>query len=476
MLTSLKKVILIFALAVSAVLAAQDRPPGGFVLDQISRQPVPNASVFINGTSIGTFCGEDGAFSLAGFPAPPFKLTVSAVGYQSETVDITPGSSRGLQIELLPKAVLLSEVTIRAADKNGWEKYGPDFIADFIGYSPFAQSCRILNPQVLSFLYDEKERKLTLHAEKPILIRNDALGYKITYWLEHFEADYARGTLFYRGDSQFQDLITDKTKKKQATQWLQNRQSAYKGSLQHFIRALFQGNLEKEGFLVQIMQRMKVESLYENAPRQLDTVFFNNEKIEALYHKIIERGKASGNALTEQAAKATANRMLNDLKTWYRDSTDLSTRRYGIMDGKTLQREFYEFKKDELNPEKVVISQYPANEELERQASNGMINVVYSSLVPADSLVYKDENGNKLFSFPHFLHITFNGENEEEAYLARQNPFKKPAPTPQTSIISLRNAPFVRIYANGFFESSYDLLLEKYWSYEKLDKLLPLEY
>jgi hypothetical protein len=129
----------------------------GKVLDANTRQPIARASVYINGSSIGTSCNDAGIFYLDRFPKPPYKINVSAVGYETGVFEIPKTSEHNsITVLLKPKALELAEVIIRAPEKNGWQLHGKEFIEEFIGYSDFAKQCRIRNPEALPLDYRVK--------------------------------------------------------------------------------------------------------------------------------------------------------------------------------------------------------------------------------------------------------------------------------------------------------------------------------
>jgi len=73
----LKPLSFLFAVVMSVQLYAQVRQ--GVVLDANTRKPIARASVYISGSAIGTSCNDEGVFYLHRFPAPPYRIHVSAV-------------------------------------------------------------------------------------------------------------------------------------------------------------------------------------------------------------------------------------------------------------------------------------------------------------------------------------------------------------------------------------------------------------
>ena len=348
---------------------AQSIVEKGLVLDKLTNQPIAGASVFINASGIGAVCGSDGSFNLSKFIQAQFGhpvLTIVAMGY--ETANFNLANHKGAVVVYLNPIVReLETVTVTAAEKNGWEKYGKDFIESFLSYSDFSKLCTIENPEVLKFYYDPNTNTLQVNARKPLIIQNKALGYKITYWLESFEHNYRTRIMTYSGLTLYEDLIRPNKRKAQAAKWLKNREAAYQGSVMHFIRSVHAGKLAESGFVV----------------RRL-------EKVEG--------------------------------------------------------------------------------------SRKGKYNNVVDPKILAEADFSDTTEGKKFIQFPSYLYVLFSKESEELPYLAKLHPFKMPNPAPQTTIVHLVGTKAVEIFSNGHLEPAISFFLDGYWSYEKLDKLLPLDY
>lgn len=357
-----------------ASLNAQERVDKGWVLDAFTKEPVAGASVFINASGIGTVCDAAGQFSLSKFIQANLgntNLTIAAIGYETAIYHLTSNSGK-VVILLKPIVRDLETVTVRASEKNGWQKYGPDFLENFLGYSDFSKQCVLKNPEVLSFYYDPEGLVLRVVAKKPLLILNKALGYKITYWLDEYEHQYRTRIVSFRGNSLFEDQIPDKGRKAQAAKWLNNRTDAYNGSVMHFVRAVHAGQLAQSGFVV----------------RRLD-------KVEG-----------------ERKSRYT-----------------------NVVDPKVL------------------------------------VEADFSDSILIDSPITQ-----KIIQFPKYLYVLYQKELEERPFLVKMFPFNAPVPGPQTSIVQLVGTKAVEIFPNGHIEPAISFFLEGYWAYEKLDKLLPLDY
>ncbi len=131
---------------------------------------------------------------------------------------------------------------------------GKFFIENFIGTTYAARLCRIRNYKTLRFRHSKKKNILTAVADEPLIIENRELGYRITYQLEDFSYDFNQNTLFYLGYTLFEDMAKDTLKIPK--RFLRERHAAYKGSIVHFIRSLYNNKLVENGFEVKRVKRI----------------------------------------------------------------------------------------------------------------------------------------------------------------------------------------------------------------------------
>jgi hypothetical protein len=211
----------------------------GRVVDAETGNPIPNASVYLNGLSKGTTSNTKGEFILYTNETKT-PLIVSSLGYQADTIGNYNGKT--LTVKLSPRARVLSEVVI--GDKSR-EKYMKIFLTQFIGSRN--EDCIIINPEVISFTY--RKRTLAANANQPLIIHNKKLGYKITYFLSAFS--YARRSspnqTSYKGNYVFAEDTLGLTPV-EIKKIHQARDEAYYGSRMHFIRSVWANDLKKNNF------------------------------------------------------------------------------------------------------------------------------------------------------------------------------------------------------------------------------------
>ena len=484
-----------FFLAIFSILTIQLHAEirRGVVLDANTRQPIPRASVYISGSTIGTACNDEGVFYLDRFPRPPYRIHISAVGFETAFFDVPESSEyNSVTILLRPRVLELAEVVIRTPVKDGWEQFGQQFFEDFIGFSDFARQCRILNPEVLVFFFDETELVLRVYAEKPLIIINNALGYRITYWLDKFERNFKTGTLFFKGTSLFEDLITPRTRRNRAQRWQNNRISAYNGSIYHFIASLYHNRTEEEGFEVRPLRRVTEEQAFENAPKEIDTLQFNEEIWQKLEAFFVEKQSSPARLLINK--QDIAERHVQNLKIWYHDTANFSTARFRFFS--SLNEigqhpplfDIVEFRKDLDNPKQIIRSQFVSDTALIIDKDNTIVQRRLSvsrtafellfGIIDPYTLVQTHPDGRRTLSFENHLQVVYKYEAEEEAYWENVARWRgQPSVNLfQTSLISLHHVDEVTIFPDGHFYPRFGLLLEQYWSFEKLDKLLPLDF
>ncbi|HEY4207896.1 MAG TPA: carboxypeptidase-like regulatory domain-containing protein [Puia sp.] len=222
----------------------------GKVIDAANNKPLPNCSVYLNNTSIGTVTREDGAFLLKNLPRGRADLIVSAVGYATYVLHLRSDSlPKDLQIRLRQNVVELSAFTVESYMKDGWKQWGKFFLENFIGNTDNAASCKLVNFKALRFHYLKRSRRLTVSATEPLIIRNKALGYELRYQLEHFSYEEDTHIIFYQGYPLFRELSTQREEIRQ--RWVERRKKAYLGSMNHFIQSLYRDQAPENGFLLE---------------------------------------------------------------------------------------------------------------------------------------------------------------------------------------------------------------------------------
>ena len=221
----------------------------GMVTDSTTGRPLHYANVFLSNTTKGAATDQDGIYSIENVPLGKYELVVSMIGYEREIIQIqvTQAIEIEYNFQLFPKPLEAPELVVTAKRPKKWKKNLQEFYRYLFGTSKNASKCKILNPEVLDFTIDEIFGELIATTEQPIVIENNALGYKIHLHLIEFSHN-SQGQWRYLFKSKFEPL-TPKNEKEQKN-WMRKRLEAFYGSFRHFLTALLSGRLNKEGFKI----------------------------------------------------------------------------------------------------------------------------------------------------------------------------------------------------------------------------------
>lgn len=231
----------------------------GTVRDQ--KESLPGAGVYLSGYKVSAVADNEGKFKISNLKPGNYDLLVQMVGYlpYSKSVII---SDKSVQVELILKesTTTLNEVVIRADPNRA--KYIRQFKEFFIGTSPNAARCKILNPQVLNIDYDVTRSLLTIKTSEFLIVENKALGYRLKYMLDNFEYNSRTHIIYYSGHPFFEELKASGTKLKK---YIDKRETAYYGSSQHFFRSLYAGNVREQGFIMNKMIKIPNPNRYPDS-------------------------------------------------------------------------------------------------------------------------------------------------------------------------------------------------------------------
>lgn len=235
----------LFALAAISIRAQTPTTSlSGRVVDAKTGEPLPFATVYLNNTAQGTNADQHGAFRLNNVPLGNQELVGSMLGYQTTRLPLRLTSTRLIDVKLEPANQALATVTVTARHNATWVRQLRSFTRELLGNRPQARQCQITNPNVLSF--DDEKGHLRAHASEPLIIDNQALGYRLHYDLLYF--DLYQGRMQFSGTSRFEELTPIDAH--QQVHWQATRMKVYQGSLQHLLASLLTGNNEQAGYVV----------------------------------------------------------------------------------------------------------------------------------------------------------------------------------------------------------------------------------
>lgn len=257
----------------------------GTIVDAKTKSTIYSASVYFDGTFVGTNSDLNGYFELDASKNSSMPLTISAIGYYSTRL-VNYSSGKPLIIQLTPKVYELKEAVVKTKSLR-WKRYRnlKLFKEEFLGTTANAFGCEITNENDITFNYDSDKDTLKAFALKPILIKNKALGYSVTYYLDKFEYYKKKRATFFSGNIIFTEYITTEKTLKSC---YERRKQTYLGSRMHFIRALWVNDLKANKFTI---EDLEYKILNYGDIVSLDDG--NRKFIKYPRNLIIERGKAT---------------------------------------------------------------------------------------------------------------------------------------------------------------------------------------
>ena len=241
------KRIVLFLLLANIYQIGHSQIVKGNILDKSDNSKIYFASIYINGTSVGTNSDQNGYFELDISKYASLPLTISALGYNSLTLtDFS--KEKPIEVYLTPKTFELNEVFVVAKSTGKERKANLKLFRDqFLGSSYNGQNCAIMNEGDITFKNGISHDTLKAFASKPILIVNNALGYKITYYLDKFEYYRKSKSFLYQGSAIFKEDLTSEITNKF---FEKRRKNAYLGSRSHFFASLWANKLKSNGFTI----------------------------------------------------------------------------------------------------------------------------------------------------------------------------------------------------------------------------------
>lgn len=269
----------------------------GIVTDNVNMKPIADATVYINGTTIGTSTNESGLFTLKEVQFP-CKLIVSRIGYELTTIDVAQYNPERFTILLQEKTVQLSEVEVTG--KNSRDKSVQKFRNIFLGSDSWSKKIILENESVLQFsrytdtikhkpdsldillkkieLSDlvrndsaDNQRILNIfsvRANAPIKIDYPELGFKLSVDLVGFkiiespQASICKYLAYY-----FYQPYPFKNKMVER-KFNKNRTEAFYNSREHFCRALYSDRLKQNGYVA-------IEYYINDSTQEIEKEFVN---------------------------------------------------------------------------------------------------------------------------------------------------------------------------------------------------------
>lgn len=241
----------------------------GSVLDE-NKQPVVGASVYFDGTAIGTITNANGQFTLLLKNRISAPLVISSLGYETQLVQ-NAFDHPNLAIQLKPKPYQIGEVVVKK-DRFSRKQKIKAFRAQFLGTSRAGKSCIIKNESDVDLYFNAETNTLVATSDKPLVIVNKHLGYTITVNLVEFNVTYRKTSLnsdhvkssLFLVTTFFSDTEQNNTKIEK------RRSKCYQGSTLNFFRDLSLGKWSEKGFLLYSGSIPAIPSQYFTVSDTLD--------------------------------------------------------------------------------------------------------------------------------------------------------------------------------------------------------------
>jgi hypothetical protein len=260
-----KYTLMLFIIALSIQLRAQEKYVLNGTVKEKNGEVLPGASVYVSGFKIATSTTETGQFNL-NLPSGNYDLLIKMIGFKSYNNSIVIGN-QNMKVDFILEEnnISLNEVVVRPDPDR--EKYISFFLDFFIGTTPNAKQCKVLNPSVLNVFYDKDEKVLNVDCSEFLEIENRALGYKIKYLINDFKYNYRTNIVYYEGYPYFEDLKGSNSRQER---WAKAREIAYYGSTQHFFKSLYKEISFVDGFRLYKLKRVDRISESELSPSSTD--------------------------------------------------------------------------------------------------------------------------------------------------------------------------------------------------------------
>ncbi|MBU1099533.1 MAG: carboxypeptidase-like regulatory domain-containing protein [Bacteroidetes bacterium] len=241
---------IIYLLFFVASLVAQENYVKGRVTEKSTGKPIPGVNIYFNETTSGTTSDLMGNFKIRKIIPGSHELVASMVGFEVYSVNmvIKNNSSISIDVELEEMLYEFGTAEVIGNRDNVWQRDLIFFKKIFLGKSPFSIDCEITNPYSLDFSNDYYSFKAK--AREPLIIINNSLGYEIICDLLEFEYIEGMKNFKYKIKTFFKEIEDAPVGK--SDYWMLNRNLAFEGSVNHFLKSLLNRKVTEEGFNISI--------------------------------------------------------------------------------------------------------------------------------------------------------------------------------------------------------------------------------
>lgn len=247
-------------------------------------QPIPGASVYLDGTTIGTISDSEGLFEITSNNKYNTLLIVKYLGYEDIYVS-NPYEKEFYTFVLVPK---INEIDTVVIVKDGFTRKQKLqlFREQFLGLTKYGKACKILNEDAIDFNYDLETFIFTASCPEPIRVENPLLGYFIDFDLQDFYVKFNFKTINSVNAIQSLFLGTVKyTETKINDKIIKNRNDVYFGSAVDFFKGIIDNSWSEKKFILYLgkfpvlandyFKVLKKDDLYEVTVTSTNKVSFS---------------------------------------------------------------------------------------------------------------------------------------------------------------------------------------------------------
>ncbi len=247
-------------------------------------QPIAGASVYLDGTTIGTISDSEGLFEITSNNKYNTLLIVKYLGYEDIYVS-NPYEKEFYTFVLVPK---INEIETVVIVKDGFTRKQKLqlFREQFLGLTKYGKACKILNEDEIDFNYDLETFIFTASCSEPVRVENPLLGYVIDFDLQDFYVKFNFKTIKSVNAIQSLFLGTVKyTETKIDDKIIKNRNDVYFGSAVDFFKGIIDNSWSEKKFILYLgkfpvlandyFKVLKKEDLYEVTVTSTNKVSFS---------------------------------------------------------------------------------------------------------------------------------------------------------------------------------------------------------
>jgi len=233
----------------------------GTITDSKTNLPIEFATVYINGTTIGTISDKNGNFTIGKFSLP-CQMVVSHISYIPIVIPLDENSHLNPGITLNPRVIELGQVSVK--EQNRRKENIKQFKDEFFGVDVWGRNVILKNENDLIFKTEyfeendsnaeliENQKSFNVESKAPLKIALPLLGYDLQVDLIKFSKHYNPALNSYEinilGYYFFKPF--EPNSKIKVNKYNRNRLDAYYNSSQHFCRSLYDNKLRENGYLV----------------------------------------------------------------------------------------------------------------------------------------------------------------------------------------------------------------------------------